>query len=57
MVKIEISGEGVFVNGMKIDKVTRADVINLNPLGNAEVALYIAADEVVVDHKPLGIRE
>ena len=55
--KIEISAGGVFIDGIKIKKVIKADVINLNPYGDAEVVLHIAADEIEVNHKPLGIRE
>ncbi len=55
--KVSVTKEGVFVDGHKVDNIIRVDVINLNPLGEAEVVLHIAADEVEIDHKHLGIKE
>lgn len=55
--KGSITDKGVFVDGTKIDRVTRVDVVNLNPQDDSEVILYIMASEVEVDHKHLGVRE
>ena len=55
--KVSITSKGVFVGGQEIKNVIRADVINLNPLGDAEVVLHITASEGEVDHKHLGVKE
>ena len=55
--KISIIPGGVFVDGVKINNVTRVDVMNLNPIEDMEVVLHIAASEIEVDHKRLGIKE
>ncbi len=52
--KVSITGKGVFVDDVEVKNVTRADVINLNPIENMEVVLHISADEVEVDYKWLG---
>ena len=54
--KVAITRKGVFVDGTKIDNVTRVDVMNLNPIEDTEVVLHIAASEIEVDHGKLGIR-
>lgn len=55
--KITVNEKGVFVDGVKVDKVTRVDVINLNPTDDMEVVLHIAASEIEVDYKTLAVRE
>lgn len=52
--KVSITDKGVFVDDVEVKNVTRADVINLNPIENMEVVLHISADEVEVDYKWLG---
>lgn len=55
--KVSVTDKGVFVNGIKLDRVTRVDVVNLNPQDDAEVVIHIAASEIEIDHKHLGVRE
>lgn len=55
--KVSITANGVFIDGIKIDRVTRVDVINLNQQCEANVVIYVAASEVEVDHKHLGVTE
>ena len=55
--KIAITPKGVWVDGEKINNVTRVDVINLNPAEDMEVVLHIAASEIEVDYKRMGIKE
>lgn len=55
--KISITREGVFADGVKINNVTRVDVMNLNPIEDMEVVLHIAASEIEVNHKRLGVKE
>ncbi len=52
--KVSISSKGVLVDGVEVKNVTRADVINLNPIERMEVVLHISADEVEADYKWLG---
>lgn len=53
---IEVNNKGVFIDGHKVERVCRVDVINLNPIEDMEVVIHIPASEIEVDYQKLAVR-
>lgn len=55
--KVEINHNGVFLDGKKIDRATRVDIMNINLVEEMDVVIHVSAEEIKVDYQLLGIRE
>lgn len=51
MNKLEATEDGIFLNGVKLNFVTRLDIENISPDGEMEAVIHIDIHEADIKHK------
>lgn len=50
-ITLAIKENGVYLDGAKLDTVTRIDIVNINAGGNIEVVIHARVDELDIQYK------
>lgn len=54
--KLSVSRDGVFLDGVEIKHCTQVDIKNINPIGDITALLHVYVDEVDVKYRSEEIR-
>lgn len=48
--KLTVSKEGVFLDGVKVPRCERVDLKNIGPMSDVDVTLHLSVDEVDIQY-------